>query len=292
MILIIIIAFISLIGLLVIHEFGHFILAKRFGAKVEEFGIGLPPRIYGKKIGETIYSINLIPFGAFVKILGEEGGIEGVRSFSNKPMYQRMLIILGGVVAFWIVSWILLSIVMVIGMPSMVTDEQNTNLVNPNVQIVAVAPNSPAQEQDIEIGDMIVKIKSSDKELETTKTKPIIEFINEHKGEEVVITLKRGERIFDAPVVPRVSPPEGEGSLGVALIRTAIKSYPIYEAPIRGAIETGNLTIGAVQGWIMVGSNVIKGQGMPPGAELMGPIGIFGLFTKMSVLESLDCSQR
>src|SRR3989338_3746478 len=111
MIATILIALFSLIALLVIHEFGHFVLAKKFGAKVEEFGVGYPPRIFGIKKGETIYSLNLIPFGAFVKIHGEDGGIEDYHSFTGKPMWQRLSIVLGGVVSFWIVAVIILSLV-------------------------------------------------------------------------------------------------------------------------------------------------------------------------------------
>ena len=118
MILTILVAFISLIGLMVIHEFGHFILAKKFGIRVEEFGIGSPPRLLGKKIGETIYSINLIPFGAFVKVYGETGGIEDYHSFTGKPMWQRFLIVLGGVVSFWVVAAIIFTIIALIwGLP-------------------------------------------------------------------------------------------------------------------------------------------------------------------------------
>jgi len=89
-ILTIIVAFISLIGLIVLHEFGHFVLAKRFGVKVEEFGIGYPPRLFGKKIGETLYSINLLPFGAFVKLPGEIGGLENPESFSRQPVSKGL----------------------------------------------------------------------------------------------------------------------------------------------------------------------------------------------------------
>lgn len=100
MILIIIIVILSLIALLALHEFGHFIAAKKLGVAVEEFGIGYPPRIIGKKFGETIYSLNWLPFGAFVRIRGEEGKVDDPRSFSQKPIWQRMIIILGGVVSF------------------------------------------------------------------------------------------------------------------------------------------------------------------------------------------------
>src|SRR3989344_1767773 len=97
-----IVAFISLLTIIVLHELGHFVLAKRFGVRVDEFGIGFPPRLLGKKIGETIYSLNLLPFGAFVKIEGEEGETKSERSFGAKPVWQRALIVLAGVVSFWL----------------------------------------------------------------------------------------------------------------------------------------------------------------------------------------------
>ena len=284
MILTILIAFISLIGLIVLHEFGHFILAKKFGVKVEEFGIGFPPRLFGRKIGETLYSLNLLPLGAFVKIHGEEGGVEDIQSFSKKPIWQRTLIVLGGVVMFWIISWVLLSMVMGLGAPTAISDEAEQGIVNPRVQIMGVASNSPAEKAGINPGDTIIKLKTQNSILEINKVKEVQDFIGENKGKEVVLTIERGREVFDVSLVPRVSPPEGEGPMGVALARTAIISYPWYEAPIRGAIATVNLTIAAIQGWAMVLSNLVKGQGMPTGVQVMGPVGIFGLFTQMSAL--------
>ena len=277
------IAFIALIGLIVLHELGHFILAKRFGVKVEEFGVGLPPRLFGKKFGETLYSLNLIPFGAFVRIHGEEGGIEDIRSFSSKPIWQRALIVLGGVVMFWIIAWILLSIVMGLGMPTVVSDEAS-GLLDPKVQIIAVAPNSPAQEAGISPGDTIKRLSRGDEQLPITQVKEVQEFTQKHSGKEIILTIERGDEIFDKTLTPRVSPPEGQGAMGVALARTAMISYPWYEAPVRGAQETGNLTLGAVQGWGIIFSNLVKGQGMPAGAQVVGPIGIFDLFGKMSAM--------
>lgn len=130
MIFTIFIALFSLMALIVTHEFGHFILAKKFGTEVEEFGIGYPPRIAGKKIGGTTYSLNLIPFGAFVKIKGEEGGVENYRSFTDKPIWQRISIVLGGVVSFWIISVILLTIVAgVWGLPTAVQNADNQTVI-------------------------------------------------------------------------------------------------------------------------------------------------------------------
>ena len=279
MILTIIIAFIALMSLIVLHEFGHFILAKKFGVPVDEFGIGYPPRIFGKKIGDTLYSFNLIPFGAFVRVRGEEGGIEDMKSFAKKPIYQRALIVLGGVVMFWIISWVLLSISMGIGVPTAVGDDAQ-NLIDPRVRVIMIAPNSPAEMAGIKPGDAVTQISGTG----IDKVRELQELTQESLGEEIILTIERGSKIFDVKLTPRETPPENEGAMGVALIRTSIKSYPWYEAPIQGGIRTINLTVGALQSWVMVGSNLINGQGMPEGAQVMGPIGIFDLLAKMSSL--------
>ena len=282
MLITILAAFISLIGLIVLHEFGHFILAKRFGVKVEEFGIFFPPRLIGKKFGETLYSLNLLPLGAFVKVRGEEGGIESADSFPGRPIWQRALIILGGVVSFWIISVILLSIVMGMGVPTAISDEENENLIDPKVQIAAIAPGSPAEEAEIKPGDTIKQLIINNQQLTINKVKEVQEFTNLHKGEEVTLTIERGKEIFEVSLVPRVSPPEGEGPMGVALVRTAIKSYPWYQAPIQGVIATGNLTMAVIQGWGQALVNAIKG--LPTGVQLMGPVGILGLFAQVGQL--------
>src|SRR3990167_8953568 len=110
MLITLLVAFLSLIILMIIHEFGHFIIAKKFGVRVDEFGIGYPPRLFGKKFGETVYSVNLMPLGAFVRIRGEEGGIDDYRSFSHLAIWKRMLIVMGGVIAFWIAAIVIFSV--------------------------------------------------------------------------------------------------------------------------------------------------------------------------------------
>jgi len=280
--MVILIVFISLIGLIVLHEFGHFAIAKKFGVRVEEFGIGYPPRIFGKKIGETLYSLNLLPFGAFVKIYGEEGGIESAHSFTGKPIWQRALIILGGVVSFWIISAILLSIVFGMGVPQAISD--TTKAVNPKVQIVAVATGSPAEEAGIKVGDTIKEFSIFNSQFSINKVKEIQELTEKYKGEAITLTIERGKEVFDATLIPRVSPPEGEGAMGVGLVRTALTSYPWYLAPIKGVEACFNLTGSIVAGLSQVFGNLIQGKGLPPGAQLMGPIGIGSLMTQAAHL--------
>jgi len=275
------IAFISIIGLLVLHEFGHFIIAKKFGVKVEEFGVGYPPRIFGKKIGETVYSLNLLPLGAFVKMPGEiGGGLEEPRNFSGKPICQRVLIVLGGVVSFWIIAAILLSIVFGVGVTQAISDEEGGNLINPKVQIVAVAPNSPAEEAGIKVGDAIKKFSISSFQSPINKVKEIQEFTEQYKGREVVLTIQRGKEIFDVRLTPRELPPQGEGRMGVGLVRTAEKSYPWYLAPLKGVEACLNTTGAVVMGLFQLFANLVQGKGLPAGAQLIGPIGIGSLIVQ------------
>jgi len=275
------IAFLSLIGLIILHEFGHFILAKKFGVKVEEFGIFLPPRLIGKKIGETIYSLNLLPFGAFVKLYGEEDREKREYwSFTKKPIWQRALIVLGGVVSFWIISAILLSVVMGLGAPTAISDEENENLIDPKVQIAAIAPGSPAEEAEIKPGDTIKQLIINNQQLTINKVKEVQEFTNLHKGEEVTLTIERGKEIFEVSLVPRVSPPEGEGPMGVALVRTAIKSYPWYLAPVKGIEACLKITGAYTTGLVQILGNLIQGKGLPLEAPVMGPVGIVSLMTQ------------
>ena len=284
MVLNLILAFFSLIGLIVLHELGHFIFAKKFGVKVEEFGIGYPPRLLSKKIGETIYSLNLLPFGAFVKILGEEKRITDPRSFSAQPIKKRVLIVLGGVLSFWIVSAILLSIVMGVGYPAMVEDEE-AGVLNPKVQILNVAPNSPAEKAGLEIADTIKGVLIEGSFVPILKISQFQKIVENYKGKELVLKIERGKEVFETKVIPRSSPPKNEGPMGIVLARVAIKKWPWYQAPWQGIKTTFNLTMGIIKGIGYTIFRVIKG--LPTQAQLVGPIGIFALFSQMSKLGTI-----
>ena len=266
------IAFISIVSLVSLHELGHFLVAKKFGVRVEEFGIGYPPRIFGKKIGETIYSINLIPFGAFVRLPGEIEESKDPRSFSRQSLGRRALITLGGVIAFWGIAVILLSLISFLGAPTVVEDEDSSFLIDPKVQIVDVSQDSPAQLAGLEVGDVIRKMSFGEELLLILTIREIQGFTNTHLGEKITLIIERGEEVLETPLTPRANPPSGEGPMGVALVRTAIKKYPWYLAPWQGILTTGNLTIGIIQGYITAIVNVFKR--VPTGIQLVGPIGV------------------
>jgi regulator of sigma E protease len=284
MILTLIIAFFSLIALMVIHEFGHFIIAKKFGVRVEEFGIGYPPRIYGKKFGDTIYSINWIPFGAFVRIFGEEGDIHDAKSFTNLAIWKRMLIVLGGVLAFWVAAVIIFSVLFSIGAKVPIGDQDVQGVSDIAVQVLQVQENSPAKTAGLQAGDVLTEIRSMAYEsakapaevLKINKVSDFQDFVKRHAGEQVDLFFVRNGKQMDALLSPRVNPPAGEGATGIALERSAtiIQKAAWYMAPVKGVAFTWEVTIKSLQGiWGML-AGLFSGKGVPNGAELAGPVGI------------------
>lgn len=280
MTLIIVIA--SFLILIILHELGHFVFAKKYNVKVEEFGIGLPPRLIGKKIGETIYSLNLLPLGAFVRLEGEEKNVAGPRSFSSKPIWQRMVIVAAGVVAFWIVAALIFTgLGVTTGVPTGITDEQVQGVTNAKVQILGVAKDSPAKIAGIELGDSIIRMEQRDSgaSVEPTTVKEIQSFTESIMGKEIILILERGKETKEVALVPRVEPPAGQGAMGVTLVRTGFVKYAWWEAPFRGIERTALLTYEIVRnlGGLLV--SLVSGRGMPSGVEVMGPVGIVHLLT-------------
>ena len=275
-----IIVLLSFLALVILHELGHYLFAKKFGVKVEEFGIGLPPRLIGKKIGETIYSLNLIPIGAFVRLEGEEKTVPGPRSFTTKPIWQRMVIVAAGVVAFWLVAVaIFTGLGVTTGIPTGIGDQEIQGVVNPKVQILGVAKDSPAQIAGIELGDIILKMeeRNSGIVIEPTKVKEIQSFTDSSEGKEIILTLQRGEETREVALMPRVEPPAGEGAMGIALVRTGLVKYALWEAPFRAIERTAALTYEIVRNLAGLVVNLVSGRGVPAGVEFMGPVGIVDL---------------
>jgi len=272
------IALIILSILILVHELGHFWAAKKSGILVEEFGIGYPPRLLARKIGETIYSINWLPIGGYVRIKGEnyepsEGHLRGESSnlFWEKPIWQRAVVLLSGVFGNFVLGVILFGVVYsIIGVPTPMG----------KVRVVGVADGSPAAEAGIIEGDVIQKFQATrDKQetitkLQITETEKLIELINENKGKEIVLVLE-GER--EVRVVPRENPPEGEGALGVLLSDTELVRLPWWQMPVKGVVvgtkeayAWGKEIVGGL--WSMI-SGIFNGSGVPE--DVSGPVGIY-----------------
>ena len=252
-----IIAFFSIIILAALHEFGHFFIAKKCGVKVEEFGIGYPPRIFGKKIGETLYSINILPLGAFVKMEGEEESIDKSSSFSNQSIKNKVLITSGGVLSFWLIAIMIFSFILYLGYGTIVDDNDYSNLSDFKVRILEVVELSPAEEADLKMGDTIRRMSFGEESISPLKIKDIQFFVSTHLGEKIDILIERGDDEIERSLIIRDSFPEEEGAMGVALIRTAVEKYPWYAAIFQGIVRTWDGTIMVLNGYGSMISNFL-----------------------------------
>ncbi len=263
-------ALFSLLVLVLLHELGHFFVAKKYGVKVEELGIGIPPRIFGIKFGETLYSLNWLPLGAFVRLEGEEERDGGPRSFNSRTILERSFIVAAGVIAFWIIAAFIFGILgAAIGIPMQISDEE-TGVKDAKVQIVGIAPDSPAEAAGVELGDFVVEIEG--KELDTVGG--IQESILENLGKETSFILQRQGESVELSLVPRKDPPKNEGSIGVALARTALVRHSWLAAPYEGVKISGTLTLTILKGFGSLIGSLTKGEGVPSGMQVMGPLGI------------------
>lgn len=294
-----------LVVLVLVHELGHFLAAKKSGIYVEEFGFGIPPRLFGIKLGETLYSINALPLGGFVRVYGEEGesksspktdkshpskNIPLSRAFYTQNAWVKSLVIVAGVIMNLILAIVLFSIVYTVtGIPENMTNQ---------VQIAVVAPDSPAESSHLQPGDIIRQIGTpQNSQLNNINdSQQFINLVKQHKGTTVELYIERfadsqldihknsagqiteqeqGERLI-IPVEVRENPPEGQGSLGVEIApAVAATHYPIwqmlYKGPIVGIKEAFNWIIIMIG---MLGSIFMQMvSGVTP--QIGGPVAIF-----------------
>jgi len=273
-----IIIFILVLSVLVLsHEFGHFIVARKSGIKVEEFGFGLPPRLWGKKIGETIYSINAFPFGGFVKLHGEQEEdlkTDTGRSFLHKSKKVRALVVIAGVVMNFILAFVVFSIVYSFsGVP------RDTG----RVKVIDVTADSPAQKSGIVVGDVITKVNGET----VTTSDTFISLTAADTGKTVNYEIQRdmGGQVqtLKLSLTPRVNPPSGEGPVGVTITTMEIYYPPAYLRPFYGiyygfkdGVFWGKTILTGLGGLV---SGIFKGEA-PQGVS--GPIGIYAVTTEAS----------
>jgi len=191
--------------LIIIHELGHFFAARSVGVKVEEFGIGIPPRARGWRKNGVLWSVNWIPFGGFVRVKGEDGTDMGEGSMNRKGPLQRAFFLAAGSAMNFLAA-IVLSIMIVAfqGVPDGST----------NIYIAQVDPNSPAEGANWQPGDVIHAV---DGEV-ITSSRQLSNAIDDHVGEEVSVTIRRGDELIETSLVPREDPPADEGATGIHMI--------------------------------------------------------------------------
>ncbi len=258
--------------LVLVHELGHFFVAKKFKIKVEEFGFGLPPRIWGKKIGETVYSINWLPIGGFVKLYGEdEAGagrisskissvINKSRAFYTRPAWQKALVVIAGVFMNFVLSVVIISFLFAVAGAAMPGDK---------VTISQVVKGSPADLAGLKEGDRIVYINS----VKITSTGQLISETRNNLGKEITLKVVSDKTEREVKVTPRKDYPKNQGPVGIGISQNVeVKKYAWYQAPFAAfqkALRTSWLIIAGFGTliWQLISSGVVP-------REVAGPIGI------------------
>lgn len=273
-----VLVFLIVLSLLVlVHEYGHYRMAKKAGAKVEEFGFGFPPKIFSFTKNGTLFSVNLIPFGGFVKIFGENGESWGeVGSFASLKISKRAKIICAGVFMNLILAFTLLGLGNLIGRPA-VLDEGNTmGATDIKIQITSVAENSPASSAGLKMGDVLTGLKLADGTVKTfSEVSEFKSLIESSTGRAVSLLVRRGSQDLEFKITPRLNPPAGEGALGIALAKIGLIKSPWYLFWWDGLKDLGFMiwTIGSAL-FLFFRTLIMEGQVM---GEVAGPIGIASL---------------
>ncbi len=274
-----ILLFLLILAILIfVHELGHFLVAKWSGIRVDEFAIGFPPRLLSFTKGETKYTINLIPFGGFVKIFGENPDEESIagpdksRSFVHKPKSIQALVLVAGVTFNMIFAWILISLAMVIGMQLPQGFVQNSAVKSHQILIVEVTKDSPAYNAGLKEEDTILEISRGMEVLRPTAIKEIQDFIGSSKDTSLSIIYLRNNATSSATFTPVFDEASGKARAGIAMYEFSEVKIPLWKAPWEGLKETISKTKEITVSIFGFFGNVFIGKGQF--AEVSGPVGI------------------
>jgi regulator of sigma E protease len=252
--------------LIFVHELGHFLVAKSFGIRVDEFALGFGPKLWSMQKGETRYALNLVPFGGYVKIFGENpddesiSGPDSARSFVNKKKWQQVLVLAAGVFFNFIFAWILISYCFTAGVPVSVEKypQYASRMNNPHISITYVEPKSPADLAGMKAGDTItgfISVEEIQRAINASGTKGII--IN---GK--TILAKQG-------IV------EGKYAIGISMDNVATLQLPVYLAVFEAARFSIHMMKEIAAGlWGLI-AGIFNGTSKL--SSVTGPIGIAGL---------------
>ncbi|MDP3962632.1 MAG: site-2 protease family protein [bacterium] len=262
----VIIFLIVLAVLIFVHELGHFLSARACGIKVSEFAIGFGPRLLRWTRGETTYALNIIPFGGYVKIFGENpddesiSGPESSRSFVNKPKWQQIMVLAAGVFFNFVFAWIIISIAFMSGVPASVDSYSKypDRMTDPRVVITYVEPGSPAEKAGLKTGAEISGFSSVEE---------VQEYIGESGGREV--------KINDKAIVAKEGIVEGKYAIGIAMDKVATLQLPVHLA----IVESARFSVHMIKAVTVGIYDLVVGmfRGTSSLSAVTGPIGIAGL---------------
>jgi regulator of sigma E protease len=290
-----ILGLIMFVGLVVVHEWGHFIMARRNGVEVEEFGIGFPPRLWAKKIksskGNYEFSLNALPLGGFVKLKGENDSDQEKGSFGAASLTAKIKIMVAGVFMNLVTAFALLTFVALVGIPKLIDNQftiaSDTKVVDQRLLVGYVEPNSPAEKSGLQVRDQLLSVE----DVPVAAPEEFPSITEKYAGQKVDITYKRGEVVNKANVELRgreevessKSTDEPKGYLGIAPAEYSIQRST-WSAPIVGAGLIKQFTTETFKGLGAALGNLFRGDTAKASEQVAGPVGIFVILKDGSFL--------
>ena len=266
-----------LVALIWVHELGHFVAAKLFGIRVDEFAIGFPPRLFRVRYGETEYTFNLLLVGGYVRIHGEDPGTDALdkRSMAGKPRLVQAAVLVAGVTMNLMVGWLALSGGYMAGMAAVPGTSAFGEVRDVRATVTQVLPESPAEKVGMMAGDKIEALQTGAQKFESPLTaENITRFIGVHQDESFVITVSRGgdEKVFIAKPADGIAP--GKKALGISMADVGVLQLPVHLALLQGAVSAKQVTVSTAQGLGVFFSRLARGAA--DWGSVAGPIGIAG----------------
>ncbi|MCA9344460.1 site-2 protease family protein [Candidatus Saccharibacteria bacterium] len=295
-ILLLIFGLLMFVGLVVIHEYGHYLAARKSGVVVEEFGIGFPPRAWARKLKSgMLFTLNWLPLGGFVKLKGENDSATEKGSYGSVPLKNKVLIMTAGVVMNLLTAFVLFTFLALVGMPKLIENQftipSDTKVVRNQVLVGYVSEGSPAEKSGLLQRDQIISVTSGDKSYQLTSADQLPGITKELAGEEISVTVVRdgqtqvietqlrGEQEVKESLVTN----EPKGYLGVSPSEYTIQRST-WSAPIVAAGVIKQFTTETLKGLGSAIGNLIKGNGGAASSQVSGPVGIFVILKDGSLL--------
>lgn len=278
--------FLVLFVLILVHEWGHFIVAKKTGMRVDEFGIGFPPKLYGVKKGETEYTFNALPIGGFVRIWGEnyedntessEGGTQIVdtsRAFSSRPKWAQALVLVAGVTMNILFAWFLFSLTYMVGIQTPVDESVASD--SAELYMAATLPDSPAME--IPVGSIITSIESPERIINSPTPTEFSTLVTEAAPAPVTVSYRfngNDKTISLTPVQGLVIEDPEHYLVGASLSLIEVQKRPFFTAIADGFTATWQGLVSIASGlWSLISQSFM---GEADFSQVAGPIGIVGM---------------
>ncbi len=272
--------------LIFVHELGHFLSAKFFGIRVDEFAIGFPPKVFGWKKGETQYSLNLVPLGGYVKIFGEDpddesmNGPDSSRSFVNASKWKQAVVLLSGIFMNLVFAWILVSLSFNLGLVTSIEEEFKDKAQNISVMVTAVMKDSPSEKAGIKEGDNILGIEADGQRIVLPTPTEIQTLIAESKNN-INIEYGRGSATGTINVIATDGVVDGRKAIGISMSLVGTVKFGFFQSFYEGAKLTAIATVSTTKGIYGFIGKAFSGQGGGL-SQVTGPIGIAGMVGQAS----------